>query len=340
MHKNLLTILCLLTFLSSFFAFGEELPDDFVFPQETKGPNIEINANKDTGLLSEEGVLRLVNRDHKISKEYVPADLVVPKVPTRKKGMENKILLRQEAAAALEAMFDAAKREAGFTLYATSGYRSFGIQQILFNGRAQELGKETANKTVAVPGSSEHQLGLVMDVQAPSMLNLNRSFGDTEEGKWVAQNAHRFGFIIRYKKEWTDITGYAYEPWHLRYVGLAHSMALFQLNIPFEYYHDIIKDWPEYVLAQGSDILLVGLLSERLSDDASADLPLDMISAHTQTQQASALREATAPFLPQGRSYEQVLWAIYPTPKPTAGPRIDEDEETSLFSSAIHGIAP
>ena len=83
MRKNLLTILCLLIILSNLFAFGEELPDDFVFPQETAGPNIDLNTNKDTGLLSEEGVLRLVNRDHKISKEYVPADLVVPKVPTR-----------------------------------------------------------------------------------------------------------------------------------------------------------------------------------------------------------------------------------------------------------------
>ena len=340
MRTKLLTILFLLAILLNLSALGEELPDDFIFPQETAGPNRATNTEKATGLLSNDGILHLVNRDHKVSKNYVPADLVVPKVPTRKKGMENKILLRQEAAAALEEMFDAAKRESGFTLYATSGYRSFGIQQILFNGRAQEIGKETANKTVAVPGSSEHQLGLVMDVQAPSMLNLNRSFGDTDEGKWVAQNAHRFGFIIRYKKEWTDITGYAYEPWHLRYVGLAHSMALFELNIPYEYYHDIIKDWPEYVLEQASDVLLVGLLTERLTDDTSPALHQDMLSARTAPQQESALRAATVPYLPQGSSYEQVLWAIYPTPKPTAGPRVDEDEETSLFSAAKYGISP
>ncbi|NLC31981.1 MAG: M15 family metallopeptidase, partial [Clostridiales bacterium] len=237
MRKKILMTICLLFFITALSALAEELPEDLIFPQETAGPNEHKQTNQKADLLSNEGILHLVNRDFKITKDYVPADLVVPKVPTRKKGMENKILLRLEAAAALEEMFDAAKREAKFTLYATSGYRSFGIQQILFNGRAQEIGRETANKTVALPGTSEHQLGLAMDVQAPSMLNLNRSFGDTDEGKWVAQNAHRFGFIIRYKREWTDITGYAYEPWHLRYLGLAHARALFKLNIPYEHYH-------------------------------------------------------------------------------------------------------
>ena len=339
MRLKFLILFCLLSISFGLGALAEEMPADFVFPQETAGPDIHVETEDTNSLTHLHGVLHLVNRDKKVSKDYVPEDLVLPKVATRKKGMEQKILMRQEAATALEEMFDAAKREAKFTLYAASGYRSYGIQQILFNGRVEEIGKKLAQKTVAAPGTSEHQLGLVMDVQAPSLLNLNRSFADTEEGKWVAVNAHRFGFIIRYKKEWTDITGYAYEPWHLRYVGLAHSMALYELDMPYEHYHEIIKDWPEYVLRQASDVLLAGLVKDRMVD-LQTSLPQELLNACTEFQKDAALRAATAPYLPQGSSYEQVLWAIYPTPKPTAGPRIDEDEETSLFSAHNHGISP
>lgn len=317
---------------------AEELPEDFVFPQETAGPRLQSEIKPSDSWRGEDGILCLVNREQKASKDYVPADLVLPKVQTRKKGREQKILLRKEAAAALEDMFAAAKREDQLTLYAASGYRSYGIQQILFNGKAEERGRETANKTVATPGTSEHQLGLAMDVQAPSLLNLNRSFADTQEGKWVSENAHRFGFIIRYKNEWTDVTGYAYEPWHLRYVGLAHARALFSLDIPYEYYYDVIKDWPEYLLRQASDILLIGLVKERLHNPALL-LPNAILNADTEEDRETVLRASTMPYLPEGSSYEQVLWAIYPTPKPTAGPRIDQDEETSLFSAASYGIS-
>ena len=338
MQTKFMITFFLLIMLSALAVMAEELPDNFVFPQETAGPQIGTETIPESAMLAQDGMLFLVNREQKASKAYIPADLVLPRVGTRKKGMEERILMRREAALALEEMFFAAKKEAKFTLYAASGYRSFGIQQILFNGKAEEKGKESANKTVAIPGSSEHQLGLAMDVQAPSLLNLNRSFGDTQEGQWVAQNAHRFGFIIRYKKEWTDVTGYAYEPWHLRYIGLAHARALYALDMPYEHYHDIIKAWPEYILRGASDLLLIGLVKERLIDP-TLSLPLDLLNAGTDSQKETALRAATVPYLPQGSSYEQVLWAIYPTPKPTAGPRIDEDEETSLFSAAIHGLA-
>jgi len=316
----------------SLFSFAEEPPEDLL-PVETAPPLAEPTQPPGQSMLDTDGILCLVNRDLKITKHYVPADLRMPEVATRKKGMEERILMREEAAQALEKMFQAAKWEAKYTLYAASGYRSYGIQQILFNGKVEAVGsRDAAQKTVAPPGTSEHQLGLAMDVQAPSLLNLNRAFGDTEEGKWVAENAHRFGFIIRYKREWTDITGYLYEPWHIRYVGVAHARAIYALDVPLETYVAAVSQLPEYVLRGGSDLLLEGLARQLMAEVPQQPAP-DLMGAQTPEQQDAALRAATAPYLPAGASYEQVLWAVYPTPKPTAGPRIDADEETSLFSS-------
>lgn len=317
---------------------AEEPPED-AMPEETTGPMLPEDIPQDGSMLSDSGILRLVNRDLIITKAYVPQDLVVPKVATRKKGMENNIRMRQEAAQALERMFTAAKREEGHVLYAASGYRSYGIQQLLFNGKVEAVGsKQQAQKTVAPPGASEHQLGLAIDIQSPSQLNLNRQFGETIEGQWAASNAHRFGFIMRYKREWTETTGYLYEPWHFRYVGLAHARAIHMLDIPLEHYIAQVAQLPEYVLQGGCDYLLAGLVRDRLAGSASlADLALTDAG---EIEQAEALRAATLPYLPAGSSYEAVLWAVYPTPKPTAGPRVDTDEDTQLFSSHHHGLPP
>lgn len=323
-------ILAALLFLLLTPALAELPPDELpteLLPSVTPGPQVEQTpAPVDSPWLSDGGILRLVNREKKITKDYVPVDLVVPRVGTRKRGMEKGIMLREEAARALEAMFAAAKREAGHTLFAVSGYRSYGIQQILFNGKVEAVGsRAAAERTVSPPGASEHQLGLAMDVQSPSQLNLNRSFGETEEGKWTAANAHRFGFILRYKAEWREITGYAYEPWHFRYVGLAHARAIHALDIPYEHYVAAVESLPEYVLRGATDYLLVALAK----DAAQAA----QLASAAQDEQASALRAATLPHLPEGASYESVLWEIYPTPKPTAGPRVDPDEDSALFLS-------
>ena len=95
---------------------------------------------------------------------------------------------------------------------------------------------------MADPGASEHQLGLAMDVKNRPDMSLNAAFGKTKEGLWLAENAWRFGFIIRYKAEWTDVTTYAYEPWHIRYVGKEHAAILQELDIPLEYYVEMLRD--------------------------------------------------------------------------------------------------
>lgn len=327
----LMLLLCL-----AFAVHGEEPPED-IAPQDTSAPDTAATQPPDHSWLSDSGILRLVNLEQRITKDYEPHDLVVPKVATRKKGMDNNIRLREEAARALQRMFTAAEKEAGHVLYAASGYRSFGIQQILFSSKVEAVGsKEKAQKTVAPAGTSEHQLGLAIDIQSPSQLNLNRQFGDTEEGKWAQANAHRFGFILRYKREWTEQTGYLYEPWHFRYVGLAHARAIYALDIPYETYLAQMEKLPEYVLQGASDLLLIGLYQQMSGAEQPASFPQ---SADSEGQ-AAALRAATLPYLPEGKSYEEVLWAIYPTPKPTAGPRVDLDEESLLFSLDSHGLSP
>lgn len=192
------------------------------------------------------GYLFLVNRDFAISADYVPQDLVMPDV----KRTGNTVMMRSKAAQALESLFAAAKEE-GHTLVAVSGYRSYRTQSNIFARKVNNVGRRAAMLLVAPPGTSEHQLGLAMDIGCQGEMGLESSFGRTEEGKWVAENCHRFGFIIRYKEEWTDITGYAYEPWHLRYVGVEHASRIHELDIPLEYYIEELRNAQFALLEQG-----------------------------------------------------------------------------------------
>ncbi len=139
--------------------------------------------------------------------DYVPADLVDVPVPHTWDP-----LLRQEASDAIVAMFDAAANEAGLSLASNSAYRSYSAQQSIYSGD---------DLSTARPGFSEHQTGLTMDIGAESgECSLNACFGETAEGIWLRDNAYRFGFILRYPADKTPVTGYEYEPWHFRYVGV------------------------------------------------------------------------------------------------------------------------
>lgn len=185
-------------------------------------------------------LLALVNRQHLLPRDFEPLDLILPAVPAaEEKG--NNIYMRPEAAAALEAMFREALAQ-GHTLYAVSGYRSYANQIALFQSKVDRVGKKKAMLTVAPPGSSEHQLGLVIDINGATTASegLVEAFGESPEGLWVAQNAHQFGFIIRYPKDKTDITGYAWEPWHLRYVGLDAAKEIYTLDTTLEEYHIVL----------------------------------------------------------------------------------------------------
>lgn len=184
--------------------------------------------------------LILVNRDNRAPNMKLV--LVKPDVTPTREAISENIYMRPVAAQALEQLFAAAEEE-GVILYATSGYRSYATQKAIYDRRVQERGKERTELTTAPPGCSEHQTGLAMDVEGQSTKGkgLTKEFGDSPEGIWLAENCYRFGFIIRYKAEWKQITGYTYEPWHIRYVGVEHAMAIKELDIPFETYIELLR---------------------------------------------------------------------------------------------------
>lgn len=183
------------------------------------------------------GLLYLVNRQFPLTERFEPDDLLKPNVLLA----YGDITMKADAARALEKLFAAAELEEGYRLMGVSGYRSYGRQRAIYQRKIDSTGSvKKAQLLVAPPGTSEHQLGLAMDVGRKASQNLNAGFGKSPEGKWLAANAHRFGFIIRYKAEWTDITGYAYEPWHIRYVGPEHAERIHQLDIPLESYVEML----------------------------------------------------------------------------------------------------
>lgn len=126
----------------------------------------------------------------------------------------------------LESLFGAAKSD-GYSLMLSSGYRSYGYQVTVYNRIVGQKGQAAADRESARPGYSEHQTGLAADVAPRSgWCDLSQCFGSTPEGKWLASNAYRYGFVIRYPQGKESVTGYLYEPWHIRFVGTELSQEM------------------------------------------------------------------------------------------------------------------
>lgn len=176
----------------------------------------------------------MINKERNLPSDYKPKDLVIPNIRFPFKEDLPKKKLRKVAATSLEKMFNGADKK-GIYLFGASGYRSYNRQKVLFDSYSKRYGKKAANKFSAKPGQSEHQTGLVMDVTSQSVgFRLKEKFGQTKEGKWIKKNAHEYGFIVRYPKGKEDITGYQYEPWHIRYVGKEVAENIYENNITLE----------------------------------------------------------------------------------------------------------
>ncbi|MFJ3391023.1 MULTISPECIES: D-alanyl-D-alanine carboxypeptidase family protein [unclassified Lysinibacillus] len=178
---------------------------------------------------------------------YVP-NQTLPTEPTYIKGilLANKIYPlpstfapeeNPEARQALNKMFAAAKQQ-GFDLVAFSGYRSFEYQTTLYNNYAKRDGQAAADRYSARPGYSEHQTGLAFDIgeNGKNSLWLTEEFGETPAGQWLFTHAQDYGFILRFPKNKEDITGYMYESWHYRYVGVDIAKDIKKQNITLEEY--------------------------------------------------------------------------------------------------------
>ena len=138
--------------------------------------------------------------------------------------------VNQTASAALTKLQQGAKN-AGHNIPLISGFRSYSRQQTLYNNYVARDGQTLADTYSAKPGHSEHQSGLAFDVGA-----LDNNYGSTPAGTWLKENCHKYGFIIRYPKGKESITGYQYEPWHIRYVGVEHATKIMNQNITLEEY--------------------------------------------------------------------------------------------------------
>jgi LAS superfamily LD-carboxypeptidase LdcB len=162
----------------------------------------------------------VVNKGRKLPSAYRAADLVVPKTTLRYPAGGSEMQLRSEAAKALQTMFNAAQND-GVKLMLASGFRSYNTQSAVYNRHVRDYGQAEADKVSARPGHSEHQTGWAADVApASGKCVIAECFGEMAEGRWVATNATKYGFIIRYPSGKESLTGYSYEPWHLRYVGV------------------------------------------------------------------------------------------------------------------------
>ncbi|WP_346729066.1 M15 family metallopeptidase [Lederbergia citrea] len=186
-----------------------------------------------------EAIAVLVNKQNKLPDNYSPKDLVYPDVPFTFNEKADKRKMRANAAKALEKLFAGAKDD-GILLAGVSGYRSFATQQVLFNNYVNRDGQKAAELFSARPGHSEHQTGLAMDVSGHTGICAAQDcFDGTPEADWLAKHAHEYGFIIRYPKGKEQITGYQYEPWHLRYVGTDISKEIHKKGITLEEYYNV-----------------------------------------------------------------------------------------------------
>lgn len=165
--------------------------------------------------------LLIVNKTYSLPNTYVPSNNALTTLT------DNAFISMQKEASKF-----------GLNLYVSSGYRSYEYQKSLYQRYVNKDGQEKADTYSARAGHSEHQTGLCFDLNT-----IEDSFANTPEGKWVAQNCYKYGFIIRYPKEKQSITGYKYEPWHLRYVGIDLATKLYEKNLTLEEYLGITSQY-------------------------------------------------------------------------------------------------
>ena len=174
-----------------------------------------------------ESLTALVNQYHALPADYVPELVYLDSAYTNQRDS-----LRPVAYRAFQRMADAAAQE-GLHLYNASAYRSYTTQKWVYQRYANQDGAQTADTYSARPGCSEHQTGLALDVNTASFSD---HFEETEEYAWLVENSGRFGFILRFPEGKEDLTGYQFEPWHYRYVGVKAARQCWEQGWTLEEY--------------------------------------------------------------------------------------------------------
>ena len=172
----------------------------------------------------------LVNKFNYLDSNYIPENLELLDNSYAKSG----IYLVKEAKDNIERLIDKAKND-GMNIRVISAYRSYSYQENLYNNYVKNDGVENADTYSARPGYSEHQTGLVVDITR-AFDDFN-NFENTNEYNWMLENAHNYGFILRYPKDKEDITTYSFEAWHYRYVGVELAQKIKASNLTFDEYY-------------------------------------------------------------------------------------------------------
>jgi D-alanyl-D-alanine carboxypeptidase len=182
-------------------------------PTPTPTPTPTLTFNKAQFSLDQASSLWVVvNKTRPLNPVNYAPQLEVLNLP----GSAGKGQMRPEAAAALRTMFADYQTQTGAQLSVVSPYRSYTTQVSVYNGWVSRLGKAQADRQSARPGYSEHQTGLAVDINTA----ISQAFGATPAGMWLAANSWKYGFIVRYPDGQEPVTGYEYEPWHFRYIGV------------------------------------------------------------------------------------------------------------------------
>lgn len=195
---------------------------------------VQVNIGLDTEYYSNPETIKdysttvLANKYHQLDENYVPTKLTQIKAECS----NGKQYLSKEAQEAFESMCNAAMSE-GMNIKANSAYRSYEDQQEVYDTYLGLYGQNYVNNYVALPGYSEHQTGLSLDIMQEGY----NIFVSSPGYKWMTENAHKYGFILRYPSGKEDITGYKNEPWHYRYVGVELATEVYNSNLTYEEYY-------------------------------------------------------------------------------------------------------
>lgn len=235
----LLAITFVLGFLSGFFVGkNQEKEIQFVMAEsENESSQTTLSPEKTVDYASLPWNLKLVNFEHALDETFEPAKLA---------EVDNGYAADSRIADATKKMIADARSKDNVRIIALSAYRDYDYQMELFENKVQRLqqekgysvgkAREEAKTVVAYPGTSEHQLGLALDLVDARHVKLDESQENTAAYKWLYEHCAEYGFIVRYPNGKTDITGIIYEPWHFRYVGVEAATYIMEHNITLEEY--------------------------------------------------------------------------------------------------------
>lgn len=197
-------------------------------------PGAEPITAIDGDYAADDHIWRLVNKTHPLGDIHYSPEVIKPNVATRPDKSIGEQSVRADIATHVEELFTAA-RAAGHELKIGSGFRNYDVQNMYYTNYVRSYGQASADRFSAKPGHSEHQTGLAIDVATlDNHCYLETCFGQTEAGKWLAEHANQYGFILRYPEGKEEVTGFQYEPWHFRYIGKNLAKAILQSGLTLD----------------------------------------------------------------------------------------------------------